>query len=155
MVRAALLSLLLVVFLLPVSAYSNTVTIAKVHEGCLIEVEGGFMLRLTGVKVPCADEPHGQEAYTYLKNALEGKKVKLFTWTKDNTAAGIVHDKEGNAFGEIWYGPSYEFEINAEMLKLGLGIIDPIYMPDDKADAYKMCEDEARENHQGIWAQVE
>ncbi|MCB2201053.1 thermonuclease family protein [bacterium] len=155
MVRAALIVGLLVVLLVPACTIANTVTIAKVHEGCLVEVEGGFMLRLTGIKVPCADEPHGEEAYTYLKDALEGKRVKLFTWTRDTTAAGIVRDKDGHAFGEIWYGPEFEYQINAEMLKLGLGIIDPIYMPDDKADEYKSCEDEARANHQGIWATIE
>ena len=154
MVRTLLPFILLVLLLVPSPAEANTVDVVKVHSGDLIEVGDGFMLRLVGLKAPSLDDPNGQKAYTYLKDAIEGRKVKLFTWTTDNTAAGIVHDDDGNAFGEIWYGENYSIELNAEMLKLGLVITDPIHMPENKADHYLKCEETARKNHQGLWAEV-
>jgi hypothetical protein len=38
----------------------------------------------------------------------EGKTVKFFTWTTDNTATGIVRDENGHPFVKIeyWKGES-------------------------------------------------
>lgn len=151
--RTTLFVFFLIILIYPVLAGGNTVTITNVESGNLIYASD-FRLHLVGIKAPELGEPNGQEAYTYLKAALEGQKVKLFTWTTDNTSGGIVRDEHGIAYGEIWYGPDYSLEINAEMLKLGLAIIDPIHMPDNKAEEYKACEDAAKKNHQGIWAEV-
>jgi len=61
----------------------------------------------------------GYKIYDFTKRELEGKVVKLFTWTTDNTAAGIVRDKNDHAFVQIYYGKGMETSINELLLKNG------------------------------------
>lgn len=70
--------------------------VKKVHSGDLVQFGDTFVARLTGIAAPSRNEGIGYEIYDFTKRELEGQLVKLFTWTTDNTAAGIVHDDKGN-----------------------------------------------------------
>jgi endonuclease YncB( thermonuclease family) len=76
--------------------------------------------------------------------------VKLFTWTTDNTAAGIVHDEEGHAFVQIFYGKNNAVSFNEVLLKKGYARVDPKYLPDDLG-YYVDLEKEARTKGLGLW----
>ncbi len=58
----------------------------------LIEIEGGWTTRFTGISVAAAQRSLGWQAYDFTKRRLEGQTVAMFTWTTDNTAATIVRD---------------------------------------------------------------
>ena len=81
---------------------------------------------------------------------LEGQTVKLFTWTKDNTAAGIVYDERGYARVQIFFGKAAAVSFNEVMLKKGYARVDPKFLPDDLKHFYGL-EKEAREKGLGIW----
>ena len=76
--------------------------------------------------------------------------MKLFTWTRDNTAAGIVYDEQGYARVQIFYGKGAAVSFNEVMLKKGYARVDPKYLPDDLKH-YLDLEKEAREKGLGIW----
>ena len=141
-----------VMLFLPNLLSAGTRNVAKVHQGDLIEIEGGWVTRLTGIRAPVIDEPFGKEAYDFTCNAVEGKRVALFTWTTNNLTSGIVHDEEGKPFGTILYGEAYAKELNAELLKRGLAKVDSKYLPDDVAETYRKLETEAKDQGIGIWS---
>ncbi|MCK7531975.1 MAG: thermonuclease family protein [Marinilabiliales bacterium] len=104
---------------------------------------------------PLRNEPLGYEIYDFTKRQLEGQTVRLFTWTTDDTAAGIVYDEEGYARVQIFYGrlsgeKGGGVSFNEVMLKKGYARVDPKYLPDDLKHYYAL-EKEARENGLGIW----
>ena len=69
------------------TACSNTGTIDEVLSGDLVRIGDSFIARLTGIKAPPRNEIMGYRIYDFTKREIEGKKIKLFTWTTDNTAA--------------------------------------------------------------------
>ena len=145
---------LLTILAVWITAAGNTRTVTKVTSGGIV-LFGEFEARLTGLIVPGAYESDlGYKIYDFTKRELEGKVVKLFTWTKDNTAAGIVYDDEGRAFVQIYYGQDLKTSYNELMLKKGYARVDTKYLPDDLKH-YLDLEKEAREQGLGIWAERE
>lgn len=132
------------------SAGANVVTVKKVLGADLVQIGDTFVARLTGIKAPEKDEPLGPEVFAFTRKELEGKTVKLFTWTTDNTAAGIVYDDKGHAFVQILYGNKLDVSFNEVLLKKGYARVDPKVLPDDLKH-YRELEKEAREKGLGIW----
>jgi endonuclease YncB( thermonuclease family) len=148
------ISLMLLIALISVAAgtaAANTRIIARVHPGCLVELEGGFTVRLTGISVPGARTRVGYQAYDFAKRRLEGKRVAVFTWTTDNTAAGIVYGEDGLAFAKIEYGKGLSTDIAEELLAHGLARVDSEHLPEG-CEHYPEIERQAKEKMLGIWA---
>ncbi|MGB7295661.1 MAG: thermonuclease family protein [Candidatus Aminicenantales bacterium] len=135
-------------------AAGNIGIIKEVLSGDLVRIGNGFVARLTGIKALQRDEPLGDEVYDFTKRELEGRTVKLFTWTTDNTAAGIVYDEDGYARVQIYYGEGASVSFNELLLKKGYASVDPKYLPDDLKH-YVDLEKEAREKGLGIWKMPE
>ena len=131
-------------------AAANIGIVKKVLSGDLVQFGDTFLARLTGIRAPERNEPLGFEIYDFTKRELEGQTVKLFTWTKDNTAAGIVYDEQGYARVQIFYGKAAAVSFNEVMLKKGYARVDPKFLPDDLEHFYGL-EKEAREKGLGIW----
>ena len=129
----------------------NTGTVSEVLSGDLVRIGETFVARLTGIKVPPRNEIMGYKIYDFTKREIEGKKVKLFTWTTDNTAAGIVRDGNDHAFVQIYYSKGMEISFNELLLKKGYARVDEEFLPDDLKH-YLELEKEAREKGLGIWA---
>ncbi len=134
------------------SAHGNVLTIDEVLSGDLVRIGESFFARLTGISAPPRNEVMGYKIYDFTKRELEGKKVKVFTWTLDNTAAGIVHDEEGRAFVQIYYGKGMATSFNEVLLKKGYARVDTERLPEDLRH-YLDLEREAREKGLGIWAE--
>jgi endonuclease YncB( thermonuclease family) len=139
-----------VVLAIAIFAAGNIGIVKKVLGGDLIQFGDTFLARLTGIRAPERNEPLGYEIYDFTKRELEGQTVKLFTWTRDNTAAGIVYDEQGYARVQIFYGKSAAVSFNEVMLKKGYARVDPKYLPDDLKHFVDL-EREAREKGLGIW----
>jgi len=133
-----------------ISAAGNVGVIQKVLSGDLVQIGDTFIARLTGIAAPSRDEAIGYQVYDFTKRELEGKLVKIFTWTTDNTAAGIVHDEKGYPFVQIYYGKRASVSFNEVLLKKGYARVDHKYLPDDLKH-YIDLEKEAREKGLGIW----
>jgi endonuclease YncB( thermonuclease family) len=132
-------------------ALGNTGTVEEVLSGDVVRIGDSFIARLTGIKVPPRNEIMGFRIYDFTKREIEGKRVKLFTWTTDNTAAGIVYDSDGHAFVQIYYGKGMETSFNELLLKKGYARVDEDRLPEDLRH-YLELEKEAREKGLGIWA---
>ncbi len=144
-----ILSFLIFVFALPV--YANTLIVDDVKAGGIIVFErNNFTTRLTGLEVPGMDHRLGLEIWDFIKKAVHGKKVKVFTWTTDNTATGIVHDDDGYPFVQIEYGMEGDTNLNELLLRKGYARVAPDYLPDD-LEHFKDIEKEAQANQVGIW----
>jgi len=128
----------------------NTGTVSEVLSGDLVRIGDSFIARLTGIKVPPRNEAMGYKIYDFTKREIEGKMVKLFTWTTDNTAAGIVHDVDGHAFVQIYYGKGMGTNFNELLLKKGYASVDEEFLPDEMKH-YLELEKDAREKGLGIW----
>jgi endonuclease YncB( thermonuclease family) len=136
--------------LLPVSAMANTGLVKKVLSGDLVQIGDTFVARLTGIEVPPRDETLGYKIYDFTKRELEGKTVRLFTWTTDNTAKGIVYDENGYPFVEIEYWKGEYVSFNEVLLEKGYARVDQKYLPENLKH-YLDLEREAREKGLGIW----
>jgi endonuclease YncB( thermonuclease family) len=132
-------------------AAANTLVVAEVHAGDLVEFEGGFTVHLTGIAIPGRTTQIGWTAFDFTKRRLEGKLVAVFTWTTDNTAAGIVIAADGLAFAKISYGKDPAIDIAAELLERGLARVDPDRLPEGY-DHYMEIECQARNRKVGLWA---
>jgi endonuclease YncB( thermonuclease family) len=143
---------LIILFILSIFVFllGNTAVVKKVISGDIIQLSGTFKARLTGIKAPSRSDPLGYKIYDFTKRELEGKLVKIFTWTKDNTRAGIVYDKNGYAFVEIFYDKDASQCFNELLLKKGYAQIDHEFLPDNLRH-YIALEKRARENGLGIW----
>jgi endonuclease YncB( thermonuclease family) len=151
-VRALLIvGITMMSLMVPDPASSNTRTVEEVLSGDLVRIGESFVARLTGISVPPRDTKSGYRIYDFTKRELEGKVVKLFTWTRDNTASGIVWDENGHAFVQIYYGKGLETSFNEVLLKKGLARVDTEHLPED-LEYYLELEKEAREKGLGIWA---
>jgi endonuclease YncB( thermonuclease family) len=135
-------------------ALGNTGTVDEVLSGDLVRFGESFVARLTGIKAPPRSSMTGYRIYDFTKREIEGKVVRLFTWTTDNTAAGIVYDGDGRAFVQIYYGKGMETSFNELLLKKGYARVDEEFLPDDLKH-YLELEEEAREKGLGIWADEE
>ena len=144
------ISIFLSIFLLPILAISNTGIVKKVLSGDLVQIGDTFIARLTGIKAPSRDDTLGYKIYDFTKRELEGKTVKIFTWTTDNTAEGIVRDENGYPFVEIEYGPGESLIFNEVLLKNGYARVDKKHLPENLKH-YLDLEREAKEKGLGIW----
>jgi endonuclease YncB( thermonuclease family) len=141
----------MILAVMPIQAGGNTGAVEEVLSGDLIRIGESFVARLTGIKVPPRSEELGETIYDFTKRELEGRVVKLFTWTTDNTAAGIVREENGRAFIQIYYGEDYSISFNELLLRKGYARVDPEFLPEDLEHYYEL-EKEAREKDLGIWA---
>ncbi len=149
-IKKRLISVVLLILLLPISSLANTGIVKKVLSGDLVQIGDAFVARLTGIKAPPQDEIIGYKIYDFTKRELEGKTVKIFTWTTDNTAAGIVYDENGYPFVEIEYWKGEYLSFNELLLKKGYAQVDQKYLPENLKH-YLDLEKEAREKGLGIW----
>lgn len=145
---------LFILLALCATVHANTGVVTKVFRGDLVLFGESWDTRLVGLRGPAPDEFMGPEALAFTKDRVEGKRVQFATWTRDNTAAGIVYDQDRRPFAEIWIGENYTVELNAELLKRGLARVDEAWLPEDKS-YYRDLEKQAREAKVGIWADRE
>ena len=149
--KKSVVTVTVVSLLVCVVAAANTRLIVRVHAGDLIEIEGGWTTRLTGISVPPPNDPIGWQAYDFTKRRLEGQTVAMFTWTRDNTAATIVRDEEGRPFARIQFGKGFVTDIAVLLLQRGLARVDMQHLPDDCRHYFEI-EQAAREEGVEIWA---
>jgi len=142
--------IILMILSIPIAAYCNTAVVKKVLSGDIVQLGDTFVARLTGIVAPPRNEIIGYKIYDFTKRELEGKVVKIFTWSKDNTKAGIVYDEKGYPFVEIVYGKEGSLSFNEVLLKKGYARIDHKYLP-GHLKHYVDLEKEAREKGLGIW----
>jgi len=136
------------------SVLGNTRVIEEVLGGDIVRIGETFVARLTGLEAPPRNEILGYRIYDFTKRELEGKLVKIFTWTTDNTASGIVYDENGYPFVQIYYGKGLSVSFNEVLLRKGYAKVDRKHLPDD-LEHYVELENEARENGLGIWEKKE
>lgn len=153
--KARMMFIVLLMLLIPVSIFSNTLVITKVLDSDLIRIGDSFVARLTGIAAPPMSDAVGNKIYAFTKRELEGKLVKIFTWTTDNTAAGIVRDDEGRAFVQIYCGENLSISFNELLLKKGYARIDGERLPGDLEKRYLELEKKARDKGLGIWEKKE
>ena len=134
------------------AAAANTLTVVRVHAGDIIEFEGGWKTHLTGIIVPSPHDPIGYQAFDFTKRRLEGKIVAVFTWTTDDTAAGIVHGEDGLPFAKVMYGKDLSIDIAALLLENGYARVNKDNLP-EVYEHYREIEQKARGKGLGIWAQ--
>ena len=149
--RDRLIFIALFMLVIPVSALANTGVIKKVLSGDCIQIGDSFIARFTGIVSPPRNDVLGEKIYDFTKRELEGKTVKIFTWTTVNTREGIVYDEKGHAFVQIFYGKGLSISFNEVLLKKGYARVDHKYLPEDMKH-YIDLEKEAREKELGIWA---
>lgn len=146
---------MIIVILFPVLTMANTLVVKTVHSGDLVEFDSGFTVRLTGIVVPDTSTPIGLQAYDFVKRKIEGRRVKVITYTTNNLATGIVYGDDGRPFAQIIYGNEKNSEewctsINEELLKKGYARINERFLPQD-LKFYKEIEHKAHEQKRGIW----
>ena len=139
----------------PAAAGGNTGTVTKVMGGDLVRIGDSFVTHLTGVTAPDTNNALYREVFAFTRKELEGKLVKLFTWTTDNTAAGIVRDADGRAFIQIYYGKDFATSFNELLLEKGFARVDEGRLPEELAVRYRALEEKARERGLGIWRETE
>lgn len=153
--KARMMFIVLLMFIIPASVFGNTLVITKVLDSDLVRIGDSFVARLTGITAPPKSEDLGKEIFEFTKSELEGKLVKIFTWTTDNTAAGIVRDGEGRAFVQIYYGKGLSISFNELLLKKGYARVDRERLPEDLKKRYLELEEKAREKGLGVWEKRE
>ena len=149
--RITLITLLAFISIVAAPASANTLVVAKVHGGDLVEFQGGFTIHLTGIVVPNRNTQIGWEAYDFSKRRLEGKRVAVFTWTTDNTATGIEFGEDELPFAKISYGKDRKIDIAAELLKHGYAKVNPDHLPEGY-EHYQEIERRAKAQMMGVWA---
>jgi endonuclease YncB( thermonuclease family) len=152
-IKKNLILTVLIILSLSIPAVCNTGVVKKVLSGDLVQIGDTFVARLTGITAPPRDEALGYKIYDFTKRELEGKTVKIFTWTTDNTAAGIVYDENGYPFVEIEFLEGESMSFNEILLKKGYARVDKNYLPQNLKH-YLDLEKEAREKGLGIWKKV-
>ncbi|MCB2212323.1 thermonuclease family protein [bacterium] len=153
MKRTVVLAVCMLLLLLSTHAVlANQRTIVKVHRGDIVELEGGWKARIVGVRAADLDDPYGQKAFQYAQKALEGQRVAFFSWTKDNTAAGIVYGEDGLPFATVEYGPKRK-DFGAELVSMGLAEVDTEHMP-EYVEHYADLQKKAMAKQNGMWRDV-
>lgn len=140
-----------VCLILVAQGWANTLTVTRVEAGDVIVFGENWKTRLTGVKAPGPDDPIGYRAFDFTKRHIEGAVVKVFTWTKDNTAAGIVRDEHGLPRATILFGRGWQEDLAESLLSRGLARVDEATLTDD-CDHYRLVQAEAKEQAVGMWA---
>jgi endonuclease YncB( thermonuclease family) len=135
---------------LTTTSFANQRTIAKVHAGNLVELEGGWQSWLVGITTPALDTPAGQKALEFTRSQVLGKRVTFSTWTTDNTAAGIVKDESGIAYCTVEFGTP-RVDIGAMLIEKGLATVDKEHLP-DYAMHYVGLQKKAMAEQVGIWS---
>jgi endonuclease YncB( thermonuclease family) len=135
-------------------ASANTLTVVTVHPGCVVEFDGEWRTRLTGVLVAEPESHLGRQATDYCTTKLEGELITLLSWNErdKNRISGVILDPDGMPFGRILYGPDHDRDIAAELLELGLARVDPAQLPTNLKHYHKI-EQAAREARIGLWAE--
>ena len=147
--------MLIVVHLVAASmAWPHTMLVSRVEAGDVIVLRGNWKTRLTGIVVSGPRDPIGFRAYDFTKRRLEGKIVRVFTFTTDNTAAGIVRDAEGLPRATILFGKGVATDIAELLLAEGFARVDESMLPED-CWHYREIEAEARSRGVGVWASVQ
>jgi len=145
------IALLAVLTIHTMSAGGNTGVVTNVVRGDIITIGESFTARLTGVFCPAPDSIEiGKDIRGFAANELISRVVRFFTWTTDNTAAGIVYDDDGYPFVTIQYGDDFGLCFNEIMISKGFAKVDTSWLPEDRIH-YLDLERHARENHIGIW----
>ena len=126
-------------------------TVATVHSGDVVEIEGGFTVRLSGICAPALDERLGRTVFDFTRSKLEGKRVIMSTWTTDNMASGIVHDSTGRAFANFEYSEAGKWlSISDELVRRGYAKVDTAYLPPYMTHLLEL-QRTAQKEHLGIW----
>lgn len=107
-----------------VPGWAKTLTVTKVEPGDVIVLGENWKTRLTGIRAPVPDDPAGYQALDFTKPHVEGAVIKVFTWTKDNTAAGIVRDEYGLPRATVLFGRRWSKDLAESLLAKGLARID-------------------------------
>ncbi len=150
--KIAIISIALAVIItMAESASANTGVVEKVIDGGTIRIGDSFVARFTGLSVPDTTTPIGRMIHDFTKLELMGRRVKLFTFTRDNTAAGIVRDENNLPFVQIYFGEGMLTSFNEVLLKKGYARVDKKYLPNDLKHFFDL-EREARSKELGIWA---
>ncbi len=145
------LSLLIVAHIMcALPVLPNTLTVTRVEAGDVIVLGDGWKTRLTGILVPAPRDPVGYRAFDFTKRSLEGKIVKVFTFTTDNTAAGIVRDEDGLPRAKILFGKGLATDIAELLLEKGYARVDDSMLPED-CEHYRDIEAEAKNRGVGLW----
>jgi hypothetical protein len=119
----------LTMLILPKAGLGNVLTVDDVRSGGII-VFGEFTPRLTGLEVPGLDHRLGMEIWDFIKREIHGKRVRVFTWTTNDSASGIMHDGEGYPFVTILYGKNGSQNLNETLLLKGYARVDEKYLPE-------------------------
>lgn len=146
-------TLLCLSLLIASNAFAGRRTITVVHRADRVEIEGGWVARITGITAPEPGTLLGGEGLAFTRNAVEGKSVAFSSWTTDNTAAGIVHDAEGLPFATVEYGDP-PLDLGAELLKRGLARVDEEHLP-EYVEHYREIEAKAKAAGIGLWKQTD
>ena len=120
-------------------------------DGGTIRIGESFVAGFTGLAVPDTTTSIGRMIRNFTKAELEGQLVKFFTWTTDNTAAGIVRDENTLPFVQIYYGKKISTSFNEVLLKMGYARVGKKYLPNDLKH-YLDLEGTVRKDELGIWA---
>ena len=131
--------------------WSNTGTVTKVEAGDLIVIGDNWKTRISGIRVSDVRDPVGFRAFDFTKRHVEGAVVKLFTWTTNNIAAGIVRDENGLPRAKILFGKGWSEDLAERLLAQGLAWVDETMLPED-CEHYRAIEAEARRRGVGLWA---
>ena len=131
-------------------AVANTLVVAEVHAGDLIEFDGGWKTRITGVKAPETEQPLGREVHDFSRRQLHAKRVAVFTLTTDNTAAGIVRGDDGLPRAQIMFGKGLSEDFGALLISKGYARVDGSTLPEE-LEHYRELEGKARAATIGIW----
>ena len=149
-ISAWLLALLLV--LLQPSAHAEALAgrIVGVTDGDTVTLLDNnktlYKVRLTGIDAPESRMPYGQKAKTYLSSLVFGKDVVAIT---------RKHDRYGRTLATLMVDGQ---DANLEMVQAGLAWHYKQYareQPRAEALAYAQAEELAREQHLGLWQDVE
>lgn len=151
MPRLLLLTLVALLSITSSPEAANTLIVAEVHAGDLVEFEGGFKVHLTGIVVPGCTTQIGWKPFDFTKRRLEGKQVAVHTWTTDNTAAGVVFGEDGLALAKISYGRALSIDLAMELLERGFARTNSDRLPEGY-DHYLEIERQAKDQKLGIWA---
>ncbi len=143
--------IIMVIVAMAGAASANTGVVEEAIDGGTIRIGESFVARFTGLDVPDSTTSIGRMIRIFTKEELEGKLVKLFTWTTDNSAAGIVRDENNLPFVQIYYGEKMATSFNEVLLRMGYARVAKGYLPTD-LEHFLDIEREARKKGVGIWA---
>ncbi len=141
---------LLLFCLLPIVSFANVLTVDEVMAGDFLRF-GDWKTHITGITAPAPDTEWGKVALDFAIETLQGKAVKVFTLTTNNTAAGIVYGEDGNAFATILCGENRDQDFAVLLLERGLAKVNTETLQEDQQN-YLEVEKKARDKKLGLWS---